>query len=72
LTHTNPRPPPVAGAATPVLAVAGAAAGEALAEVLGLNKSPSENLGDAVGLAAGLATASVFAFLRARFCLGDA
>jgi hypothetical protein len=52
--------------------VAGAAAGEALAEVLGLNKSPSENLGDAVGLAAGLATASVFAFLRARFCLGDA
>jgi hypothetical protein len=54
-----------------VAAVAGAAAGDALTELLGLNKSPSENLGDAVALAAGLATASVFAFLRARFGLGD-
>jgi hypothetical protein len=49
-----------------------AAAGDALAELLGLNKSPSEILGDAVGLAAGLAAAEVAAFLRARFGLGDA
>ena len=49
-----------------------AAAGDALAELLGLNKSPSEILGDAVGLAAGLAATEVVAFLRARFGLGDA
>ena len=49
-----------------------AAAGDALAELLGLNKSPSEILGDAVGLAAGLAAAEVVGFLRARFGLGDA
>ena len=54
-----------------MLAVAGAAAGDALTELLGLNKSPSENFGDAVGLAAGLAAASVFAFLRARFASGE-
>jgi hypothetical protein len=52
--------------------VAGAAAGDALTELLGLNKSPSVNLGDAVGLATGLGAASAFAFLRARFGLGDA
>jgi hypothetical protein len=37
-----------------------------------LNISLSENFGDAVGLAAGLAAAEVVAFLRARFGLGDA
>jgi hypothetical protein len=52
--------------------VAVAAAGDALAELLGLNISLSENFGDAVGLAAGLAAASAFVFLRARFGLGDA
>jgi hypothetical protein len=52
--------------------VAGAAAGDALTELLGLNKSLNESFGDAVGLAAGLAAPSVFAFLRARFGLGDA
>ena len=53
-------------------AVAGAAAGDALTELLGLNISLSENFGDAVELAAGLAVAEVAAFLRARFGLGDA
>jgi hypothetical protein len=38
-----------------LVAVAGAAEGDALTELLGLNKSPSLNLGEAVGLAAGLA-----------------
>ncbi len=55
-------------------AVAGAEEGDALAELLGLNKSPSVNLpgdADAAGLAPGLAV-SVFAFLRARFSLGEA
>ena len=51
-----------------MLAPAAAAAGDALTELLGLNKSPNEDLGDAVGLAA----AWVVAFLRARFGLGDA
>ena len=50
----------------------GAAAGDALTELLGLNISLSENFGDAVGLAAGLAAADIVAFLRARFGLGDA
>ena len=72
LTHTNPCPPPGAGVAALVPPVARAAAGDALAELLGLNKSLSEGLGDAVGLATRLAAASVFAFLRARFGLGDA
>ena len=52
--------------------VAGAVAGDALTELLGLNKSPNEDLGDAVGLATGLAAAEVVAFFRARFGLGDA
>ena len=47
-------------------------AGDALAELLGLNKSPREILGDAVGVADELAVAPVFACLRARFGLGDA
>ena len=55
-----------------MLALAGAAAGDALTELLGLNKSPSENFGDAVGLGTGLTAAEVVAFLRARFGLGDA
>ena len=55
-----------------MLALAGAAAGDALTELLGLNKSLSENFGDAVGLATGLTAAEVVAFLRARFGLGDA
>ena len=55
-----------------VLALAGAAAGDALTELLGLNKSPSENFGDAVGLGTGLTAAEVVVFLRARFGLGDA
>jgi hypothetical protein len=46
-----------------VLPVTGAAEGDALTELLGLNKSPSLNLGDAVGLAVGLAAAEVVAFL---------
>jgi hypothetical protein len=57
----------------------GAAEGDALTELLGLNKSPSLNLGEAVGLAAGavglaagLAVASVFAFWRGRLAFGEA
>ena len=72
LTHTSPRPPPGAGVAVPVLPVRGAAEGDAPIEVLGLNKSPSLNFGEAVGLAAGLAVASVCAFLREPLALGDA
>ena len=59
----------------PAPPVAGAAAGDALIELLGLNKLPRWNLpgdADAVGLVAGLAAASVFAFLRVRFAFGDA
>ena len=59
----------------PAPPVAGAAAGDALTELLGLNKLPRWNLpgdADAVGLVAGLAAASVFAFLRVRFAFGDA
>jgi hypothetical protein len=52
-------------------AVAGAA-GEALSELLGLNKSLSESFGDAAGLAVGVTAAEVVAFLRTRFGLGDA
>jgi hypothetical protein len=59
-----------------VLPVTGAAEGDALTELLGLNKLPSLNLGEAVGLtvrlAAGLGVASVFAFTRGRLALGDA
>ena len=44
-----------------MLPVTGAAEGDALTELLGLNKSPSLNLGEAVGLAAGLGVASVCA-----------
>jgi hypothetical protein len=72
LTHTNPCPPPGAGVAAPVPPVAGAAAGDVLTELLGLNKSLNESFGVAVGLAAGLAAAEVVAFLRTRFGLGDA
>ena len=50
----------------------GAAEGDALTELLGLNKSPSLNLGEAVGLAAGLGVASVFSFLRGCLAVGDA
>jgi hypothetical protein len=55
-----------------VLPVTDAAEGDALTELLGLNKSPSLNLGEAVGLAGGLAVASVFAFWRGRLASGDA
>ena len=55
-----------------MLPVTGAAEGDALTELLGLNKSPSLNLGEAVGLAAGLGVASVFAFLRGGLAVGDA
>lgn len=72
LTHTNPRPPPGAGVAVTVLPVAGAAEGDALTKLLGLNKSPSLNLGEAVGLATGVGVASVCAFLRGRLALADA
>ena len=75
MTHTSPCPPPAAGVAVAAAAVAGAEEGDALAELLGLNKSPSVNLlgeADAAGLATGLAAVSVFAFLRARFSLGEA
>ena len=71
LTHTNPCPPPATGADALVPPVT-AAAGDSLAELLGLNKSPTENFGDAVALADGVAVAPVFACLRARFGLGDA
>jgi hypothetical protein len=56
----------------PVPPVRGAAEGDAPIEVLGLNKSPSLNFGEAVGLAAGLAVASVCGFLREPLALGDA
>ena len=72
MTHTNPGPPPGAGVAVPVLPVTDAAEGDALTELLGLNKSPSLNLGEAVGLAGGLAVASVSPFVRGRLALGDA
>jgi len=72
LTHTNPRPPPGAGVAVAVLPMAGAAEGDALTELLGLNKSPSLNLGEVVGLAAGVDVASVCAFLRGCLALADA
>jgi hypothetical protein len=53
--------------------MAGAAEGDALTELLGLNKPPNlPGDADAAGLAAGLATVSVFAFLRVRFSLGEA
>ena len=59
-----------------MLPVKGAAEGDALTELLGLNKSPSLNLGEAVGLAVGLAAglgvALVLAFTRERLALGDA
>jgi hypothetical protein len=51
--------------------VAGAAEGDALTDLLGLKKLPSLNLREAVGLAAGLAVASVFVFLRGGLALGD-
>jgi len=54
-----------------VLLVTGAAEDDALTELLGLNKSPSLNLGEAVGLAAGLGVASLFAFLRGGLAVGD-
>ena len=75
LTHTSPCPPPAAGVAVAAAAVAGAAEGDALTELVGLKKSASVFFAgdaDAVGLAAGLAAVSVFAFLRARFSLGEA
>ena len=72
LTHTNPRPPPGAGVAVRVLPVTDAAEGDALTELLGLNKLPSLNLGEAVGLAGGLVVASVSPFVRGRLALGDA
>ena len=58
-----------------LVVVAGAAEGDALTEPVGLKKSASVFFAgdaDAVGLAAGLAAVSVFAFLRARFSLGEA
>ena len=55
-----------------MLLVTGGAEGDALTELLGLNKSPSLNLGEAVGLAARLGVASVFAFLRGGLAVGDA
>jgi hypothetical protein len=54
-----------------VATVACAAVGDAPTELLGLNISLSENFGDALGLAAGLAAASAFAFLRGRFASGE-
>jgi len=71
-THTNPCPPPGAGVAVPVPPMTGAADGDALTELLGLNKSPNLNLGEAVGLAAGLTVASGGAFLRGRLAFDDA
>jgi hypothetical protein len=53
--------------------MAGAAEGDALTELLRLNKSPNlAGDADAAGLAAGLATVSVFALLRVRLSLGEA
>jgi hypothetical protein len=54
-----------------VLPVTGSAEGDALTELLGLKKSPSLNLGDAVGLAAGVTVASVIACLRGYVAFGD-
>ncbi len=76
LTHTNPCPPPGAGVAVPVLLMTGTVEGDTLTELLGLNKLPSLNLGDGVGLAAGLVAAgltvaSVCAFLRGRLALDE-
>ena len=55
-----------------LLPVTGAAEGDALTELLGLNKLPSLNLGEAVEVADGLGVASIFTFLRALLALGDA
>src|SRR4029077_12889549 len=70
---------PGAGVAAAGPPVAGAAAGGALTDLLGLNKLRRLNLprdGDVVGLGAGLgarlAAASVFGFLRVRFTFGNA
>jgi hypothetical protein len=54
-----------------VLRVTGSAEGDAPTELLGLKKSPSLNLGDAVGLAAGVTVASVIACLRGYVASGD-
>ena len=71
LTHTNPRPPPGAGVAVPVPPMIGAAEGDALTEVLGLNKSPSLNLGEVVRVAAGVAVATINYFLRSPLDFGN-
>ena len=77
LTHTRPWPPPGAGAfvaASVAARVAGAglaAAAPGDAEVLGLNKLPSENL-PRDGEGAGLAATSISAFLLLRFSAGEA
>ncbi len=54
-----------------LLPVTGAAEGNALTELLGLNKLPSLNLGEAVGVADGLGVAFIFAFWRGRLALAD-
>ena len=60
----------------PVLLMTGAVEGDTVTELLGLNKLPSLNLGDGVGLtvglvAAGLTVVSVCAFWRARLALDE-
>jgi hypothetical protein len=56
-----------------VLPVAGAAEGDALTELLGLNKPPNlPGDADAAGLTTGLAAAAASVFLRPRFGLGEA
>ena len=54
-----------------MLPITGVAEGDALSELLGLKKLPSLNLGDAVGLGAGVTVASIFGFLRERLASGD-
>ena len=71
LTHTNPCPPPGAGLAEPVVAVADGAEGDALAELFGLKKSARVFFaGDGDGLTIGEAAAAAFS-LRARFAAGE-
>jgi hypothetical protein len=49
----------------------GVAEGDALSELLGLKKLLSRNLGDAVGVGAGVVVGSVFDVLLERLVLGD-
>ncbi len=71
LTHTSPCPPPAAGVAATTAAVAGAAEGDALTELVGLKKSARVFFdGDGDGVTAGEMAAVVLP-LRTCFSAGE-